>query len=129
ECMRAYILLELPGGRERVLNLYREIAAGRPKGYAAFYALTVLLLLRERERAIGGFREELAHPERWPGLQNREFYRHLLEYGAERISAEQLLKVAEPSWWNQNTAHYLIALSELSHGDRKEAGKHFQKCL
>jgi serine/threonine protein kinase/Flp pilus assembly protein TadD len=130
DCFRAYILAELPGGREQALAVYREIAAGRPKSITAHFALTILLLLGNREEAVAGYREMVTHPGSWPASHSqREFFLRLPEYGADLIAAEKLLEVARPSRWSECTARYLIALSILSQGDREGACKHLRECL
>ncbi len=131
DCYRAYNLVELPGGRERAMAVYREVAAARPRGLAAHYALTVLLLLGEKEKAAEGYRQELAYPDQRPAafMGTPEFVLRFLEYGAEQRSAEELLAAAGPSRWSQCMAHYLIALRLLSRGERAGARDHFRKCL
>jgi serine/threonine protein kinase/Flp pilus assembly protein TadD len=132
DCIQAYILPELPGGQERALAIVEEIAAERPKAITTYFALTALLLQGKTELAVAGYRELLAQPERWRATidfsPSPQFWRRVLEYGAARISEQELLRAAQHSLWDQSVAHYLIAFNTLSQGDRIGAREHFQKC-
>jgi hypothetical protein len=52
-----------------------------------------------------------------------------VRYIAGKLSADELLRRAGRSQWDQCLAHYYIAMMKLAEGDRKGAKEHFDKAF
>jgi hypothetical protein len=46
-----------------------------------------------------------------------------------RLSADDLIRAAEGSQWDQCLAHYNVAMTKLAEGDRNAAKEHFDKAV
>jgi serine/threonine protein kinase len=125
---RPFIVAELPDGRSRALQAYRENRELFTKGYSAIFNQATLLLLGMREEAKAASAELRKHEERLTGLQ-REHYLRILDYCAGAIPEEDFLKAEAGSRWSQCDVHFYVALNQLSQGDRAGAREHFQKAL
>jgi tetratricopeptide (TPR) repeat protein len=112
----------------RALEAYVDFAGRTQDGAAVMDAQSVLRLLGQREDAVKASKALLAQPERFYTLR-REPILQCLRYNAGELSAEELLQSAGRSRWNQCLAHYNIAMTKLSEGDREGAKNHFDKAV
>jgi lipopolysaccharide biosynthesis regulator YciM len=106
-------------------NEYAERSQERsPDGHALMLAQTVLYLLGGKEDAVRASQELQKHPE-WFYTLRRKPILWCLDYNAGDITADELLKKAKGSHWNECLAHYHIAMNKLAEGDRTGAKEHF----
>jgi serine/threonine protein kinase len=126
--MRAIVLTEMPGGPERALKAYEELAARYQGSIMLLYYQTLLRLLGRKADAVAASLDCRQHADRLPALE-RTFFQGLLDYNCELISADELLRTAAGHKWQLCHAHHTIALTKLAEGDRRGARDHFRKAV
>jgi tetratricopeptide (TPR) repeat protein len=109
-------------------QLYEEIAS-RPdlRDWDLLNQQLILRFLGEKERAVELSRRILNEPEKFP-LAMRKAFSRSLEYCAEECSSEELLTSLAGNSADECCAHFCIALTSLSMGDREDARRHFELC-
>jgi len=128
ETVRGYVLVELPGGSELALKHFRQQWAADPSLLRGMYYQTMLRLMGRKEDAVIAcrqLRQKTATSSAWRAA----WYHRLLDYNCDFLSENELLRAAGDSKWNQCEAHYSIALTRLSVGDRVGACEHFRKAI
>jgi RNA polymerase sigma factor (sigma-70 family) len=104
--------------------------AGRVQdGAAAMDAqAAVLCLLGNKEEAVNTSKALLRQPEKFYTLRRQSILR-CLRYNAGDLPADQLVREAGSSRWDQCLAHYYVAMTKLAGGDRRGAQEHFDKVI
>jgi hypothetical protein len=97
-------------------------------GAAAMDTLAVLCLLGKKEEAVKACKELQNQPARFYSLR-REPLLACLRYNAGELPADELIRGAKGSRWNECLAHYYVAMTKLAEGDRKGAQEHFDKVI
>jgi hypothetical protein len=108
-----------------------------PPGVAEVWYRPLGWLLSGRKEEARDLFEQLASTNRSEAVAagnspTRSELQRLLDYGAGRITSDQLLtppEAAAPSNLRRNDAHFLVAMQLLSAGRRRAAAEHFQGCL
>jgi tetratricopeptide (TPR) repeat protein len=126
--MRAFVLAEMPGGRDRALQAYHDLKPRTPPGILQVHNQTILRLLGHKPDAVAASLESRKQVEQSPFAAMGHLQR-LLDYNSELISADELLRGVGASKWGQCTAHWCIALTKLAEGDRPGAREHFRKAV
>jgi tetratricopeptide (TPR) repeat protein len=126
DIMRMYISAELPEGRQKALQAYRE-AGGRYEGTSLLFQNTVLYLLGQKNTAAAKYRE-MEFPKALANVRQGS-YGKLLEYNRGTIGALELLSAVKGSKYHECNAHFFIAMSLLADGDRAAAREHFTECV
>ena len=125
EWMRAYLLLEIPGGRDGAEAIYQAL---RRRGDWTELLETINVSLRlgrpEEEQKVA--LEQLASV---PTTKHWEFYEHVYRYVGSGINENELLRFAGSSARNQLMAHWYIGMRKLSRGDRDGARRSFQQAV
>jgi hypothetical protein len=88
----------------------------------------VLCLLGKKEDAVEASKALLKREDLFYTLRREPILR-CVRYNAGELSADELLRRAERSPWDQCLAHYYIAMTKLAEGDRKGAKEHFDKAF
>jgi hypothetical protein len=112
----------------RAKKAYEDFAAWSQDGAAVENTQTVLCMLGRKGDAVEASKALLGQPERFYTLRREPILR-CLRYNAGELSADELLQGAGRSRWDQCMAHYSIAMTKLSEGDRKGAKEHFDKAI
>lgn len=112
----------------RALRASEDYTERTQDGAAVMDAQTVLCLLGLKEEAVKASKALLGQPERFYTLR-REPILQCLRYKAGEITADELIRSAGRSRWNQCLAHYNIAMMTLAEGDREVAREHFDKAV
>jgi tetratricopeptide (TPR) repeat protein len=98
-------------------------------GAAVMDSQAVLCLLGKKAEAVEANKALLnEQPSRFYTLRRKPLLR-CLEYNAGELSADDLLRGAEGSLWDQCLAHHYIAMTHLADGDRIGAKKHFDQVV
>jgi hypothetical protein len=124
QCVRAFVLAELPNGQASALTAYEGAVRAAPDSFAALWASSVLRLLgREREavQACRRIRDRMKGPTPWRAEWNKK----LVDYLCGDLEADDLLRAATASGWDQCEGNHYIAMTKLAEGDRAGARKHF----
>jgi hypothetical protein len=121
------VLLELPGRRADVEELYRQRQATARQGTAPIYDVILLLLMGEKEKARQHALWLKADLPRIPG--RTAWYAKLNDYYAGAISEEQFLNEIGTSRWNQSDGFFAIGLMHLLDGDRTGAEAYFRRAM
>jgi tetratricopeptide (TPR) repeat protein/tRNA A-37 threonylcarbamoyl transferase component Bud32 len=112
----------------RAVKASEDYAKTAKDGAAVMDTLGVLRMLGQKEEAVKACEALLDRPELFYTLR-REPILQCLRYNAGKMTADELVKLAGSSRWNQCLAHYHIAMTKLSEGDRKAAKEHFEKAV
>jgi serine/threonine protein kinase len=88
----------------------------------------VLYLLGKKEDMVEVSQKLQKEPDRFYSLRREPILR-CLRYTAGDLSADDLIRGAKGSRWDQCLAHYYVALTKLAEGDRKGAREHFDKVV
>jgi tetratricopeptide (TPR) repeat protein len=128
-----FVLAELDYPKEhdwpdRALKAYEKFAETAQDGAAIMDTQTVLCLLGQKKLAVKASQALLKQKDRFYTLRREPILR-CVRYNAGELSAEELLKHAGRSRWDQCLAHYSIAMTKLADGDRKGAKEHFDKAV
>jgi tetratricopeptide (TPR) repeat protein len=128
---RGIVLAAMLGRREEAERAFDDAVRGSQSGAALGLAPAFLQLLgpqsREKSRqAARDIRERSGHliptwRERW--------YHHLLDFHADLIDADKLLKKAGESRFSQCEAHFYVGLRQLAEGKRAEAKASFRRSI
>jgi serine/threonine protein kinase len=114
----------------RALEAYKDFAKRTQDGAALMDTQGVLCLLGKKEDAVKASKALLGQPWRFYTLRRKPLLRCLrYNAGDPTMTADNLIKLAGNSRWNQCLAHYNIAMTKLADGDRKGAKKHFDKAF
>jgi tetratricopeptide (TPR) repeat protein len=114
----------------RALKAYEDFAARSQDGAAVMDAQTVLCLLGRKPDAVKASKALLGKPERFYTLRRVPILRCLrYKAGDPTMPANELIRSAGRSRWNQCLAHYNIAMMKLAEGDREGAKEHFDKAV
>jgi tetratricopeptide (TPR) repeat protein len=125
---RACVVMELEDGYQRALEMFHQMMARPSQGVYALDPPWIPLLLGRQAEAVAAAqqsRERVAQMPPWMF----EWYRHLLDYQCDMISAEELLAAAAGSRLHQCEAHFHIGLGLLAEGDRTGAREHFSAAV
>jgi hypothetical protein len=95
---------------------------------AAVDTQAVLCLLGKKEEAVRTSKEFQKRPAQFYMLR-REPLLACLRYNAGDLPADEFIRGAQGSRWNQCLAHYYVAMTKLAEGDRKGAQEHFDKVI
>jgi tetratricopeptide (TPR) repeat protein len=112
----------------RARKAYEDFAAWAQDGAAVMDTQAVLCLHGKKGDAIKAGRALLKQPERFYTLRREPILR-CLRYNAGAIPADDLVRGAGRSRWDQCLAHYYVAMTKLAEGDRKGAQEHFDKVI
>jgi tetratricopeptide (TPR) repeat protein len=112
----------------RARKAYEDFAAGAQDGVAVMDTQMVLCLLGKKGDAIEASKPLLKQPERFYWLRREPILR-CLRYNAGALSADDLVRGAGRSRWDQCLAHYYVAMTKLAEGDRKGAQEHFDRVI
>jgi len=107
-----------------------EDFAARSQDWAAVIdtQAAVLCLLGKKGDAIEASKALLQQKDRLYTLRREPILR-CLRYNAGDLSADDLVRGAEGSRWDQCLAHYYVAITKLATGDREGAQEHFDKVV
>jgi tetratricopeptide (TPR) repeat protein len=89
---------------------------------------TFLCLLGNKQEAVKTSKRLQEPPTRFYMLR-REPLLACLRFNAGDLPADEFIRGAEGSRWNQCLAHYYVAMTKLAEGDRKGAQEHFDKVI
>jgi tetratricopeptide (TPR) repeat protein len=131
--LRPFVLAELDYPKEhdwpaRARKALEDFSATAKDGLAVMDAQTVLCLLRKKEDAVEASKALLKREDLFYTLRRKPILR-CVSYNAGELSADELLRRAGRSQWDQCLAHYYIAMTKLAEGDRKGAKEHFDKAV
>jgi tRNA A-37 threonylcarbamoyl transferase component Bud32/tetratricopeptide (TPR) repeat protein len=112
----------------RALKAAEDFAAGTQDGAAVMDTQAVRCLLGKKEDAVKANKALLSQPQRVYELR-RDAILRCLRYNAGVLSAEELIRDAGRSRWDQCLAHYYVAMTKLAEGDRKGAQEHFDTVI
>jgi tetratricopeptide (TPR) repeat protein len=112
------------GAREAARNFAERIQDGA----AAMDTQAVLCLLGNKAESVKTSKELLKQPEKFYTLR-REALLACLRYNAGDLPADEFIRGAIGSRWNECLAHYYVAMTKLADGDRKGAQEHFDKVI
>jgi hypothetical protein len=116
------------GWPARVLKAAEDFAERTHDGAAVMDTQAVLCLLGKKEDAVKANKALLSQPQRVYALRQDAILR-CLRYNAGVLSAEELIRDAGSSRWDQCLAHYYVAMTKLAEGDRNGAQEHFDKVI
>jgi hypothetical protein len=97
-------------------------------GLALMTIQTVLSLLGKKEEAVIASKALQNQPERFYMLRRAPSLR-CLSYNAGDLPADELIRDAKGSRWDQGLANYYVAMTKLAEGDRKGAQEHFDRVV
>jgi hypothetical protein len=123
---RAFILAELPNGRERAGEQF-QVAEAEEARFGRVAAPMILLLLRRGPEAAQASRKIRDDPAALPPW-DPDWYLRYLDYYCGTITGDELLKAAGTCRPKLCEAHCAIGLHRLAEGDREGAKNHFRKC-
>jgi tetratricopeptide (TPR) repeat protein len=131
--LRPFVLAELdhPNKHDwpsRAKKATEDFAAWSQDGAAIMDTQTVLCLLRKKEDAVKASKKLKSEPSRFYTLRSKPL-QLCLDYNAGDLTADELLKGAGHSRWDQCLAHFYIAMTKLAEGDRSGAREHFDKAI
>jgi hypothetical protein len=112
----------------RALKAYEDFAVRTRDGVAVMDTQMVLCLLGKKGDAIEASKPLLKQPERFYMLRREPILR-CLRYNAGALPADDLVRDAGGSRWDQCLAHYYVAMTKLAEGDRIGAQEHFDKVI
>jgi hypothetical protein len=113
----------------RALEAYKEFAASSKDGAAVMNTQSVLCLLGKKREAVEARKAlQSEQPSRFYTLRSKPLLR-CLDYNAGDLTADELLKGAGSSRWDQCLAHFYIAMAKLVEGDRTGAKEHFDEAI
>ena len=112
----------------RARKAYEDFAARSQDGTAVMDTQSVLCLLEQKADAVEASKALLKQTDRFYTLRREPILR-CLRYNAGELSADELIRAAEGSRWDQCLAHYNVAMTKLAEGDRKGAREHFDKVV
>ena len=128
DLFRCFLLAEIDGTTERGVALCRALCKPDQRGRDFLYCQCMLRLLGGKEESIAACREWAAHPERMRNLP-LAFIQRAIEYYAGLADEKQLLEASKDSFNDQCSAHFVIALLQLSEGRRAAARDHIRRCV
>ena len=126
--LRGYIVAELPNGPNIAFQEFNKAWQRNPSPMDAMTFETTLRLLGRKAEAVQASLQLRERAALLPPARNG-WYHRLLDYHCNRLSADDLLKQAGPSRWNQSEAHFRIGLTRLAEGDRRGACEHFRQTV
>jgi tRNA A-37 threonylcarbamoyl transferase component Bud32/tetratricopeptide (TPR) repeat protein len=112
----------------RALKASEDYTARTQDGAAVMDTQTVLCLLGRKGDAVKASKALLGQPERFYTLRREPILR-CVRYKAGELTADELIRSAGRSQWDQCLAHYSVAMTKLAEGDRKGAKEHFDKAV
>jgi tetratricopeptide (TPR) repeat protein len=112
----------------RALKAYDDFAVRTQDSAAVMDTQTVLCLLGKKEDAVRASKALLGQPERFYTLRRDPLLR-CLHFNVGDLPADELIRRAGRSRWDQCLAHYSVAMTKLAEGDRKGAQQHFDKLV
>jgi hypothetical protein len=128
-----FVLAEHDYGEEadwpaRALRTCKEYAKRTQDGAAVMDAQSVLCLLGMKAEAVEASEALLEQEDRFYTLRRDPIVR-CVQYNAGKIKADELIRLAGRSRWDQCLAHYNIAMMMLAEGDREGAKAHFTEAV
>jgi tetratricopeptide (TPR) repeat protein len=112
----------------RALKAYEDYATRTQDSAAVMDTQTVLCLLGRKGEAVKASKALLKQPERFYTLRREPILR-CVRYNAGDLRADELVRAAGGSRWDQCLAHYYVAMTKLAEGDRNGAREHFDKAV
>jgi hypothetical protein len=112
----------------RARKAYEDFAVRAQDGVAVMDTQMFLCLLGKKEDAVQASKALLKQPEKLYTLR-REAILRCLRYNSGDLPADDLVRDAGSSRWDQCLAHYYVAMTRLAEGDRKGALEHFDKVI
>jgi hypothetical protein len=106
----------------------KEFTARCQDGAAVMDSQAVLYLLGEKQEAVKASQKLQKEQGRFYLLRRDPILR-CLSFNAGELSADELIRGAEGSRWDQCLAHYYVAMTKLAEGDREAAKEHFDKVV
>jgi hypothetical protein len=110
----------------RARKAVADFTASSQDGAAVMSAQTVLCLLGDKRDAIKASQKLQQEPE--PGrfyTLRREPILRCLRYNAGELAADDLVRGAKGSRWDECLAHFCVAMTKLAEGDRNGAKEQF----
>jgi tetratricopeptide (TPR) repeat protein len=129
-----FVLAELDNAKKqhdwpaRALKAVEDYTKRTQDGVAVMDCQTVLYLLGMKKEAVEASKALLGQPERFYSLRREPLLR-CLRYNAGKLKADELVRSAGRSQWDQCVAHYCVAMTKLADGDREGAKEHFDKAV
>jgi tRNA A-37 threonylcarbamoyl transferase component Bud32/tetratricopeptide (TPR) repeat protein len=123
-----YDYRDKPDWPARALKAYEDYAARTQDGAAVMDAQSVLRLLGKKEEAVKASEALLEQKDRFYTLRREPIVR-CVRYNAGKLTADELIRSAGRSRWDQCLAHYNVAMTKLAGGDRTGAKEHFNKAV
>ena len=135
DCLLPFVLAEhdydpaKPDWQDGALKASKDYAKRFQNEHALMDSRTVLCLLGRKEEAVKASQELLPQLvlSFYP-LRQAPILR-CVAYNAGELTADELVKAAKGSRWDQCLAHYHVAMTKLAEGDRKGAQEHFEKVV
>jgi tetratricopeptide (TPR) repeat protein len=113
----------------RARKAAEDFTASSQDGAAVMNAQAVLCLLGNKRDAVEASRKlQQEQPGRFFTLRPEPILR-CLRYNASEISADDLVRGAKGSRWDECRAHFCVAMTKLAEGDRTWARKHFDMAV
>src|SRR5262249_33816740 len=112
----------------RARKAVEDFTASSQDGAAVMNAQAVLCLLGKKADAVEASKALLKEGGRFYTLRREPILR-CLRYNAGELTADELVRSAGRSRWDQSLAHFCVAMTKLAGGDRKGAQKHFDRVV
>jgi tetratricopeptide (TPR) repeat protein len=114
----------------RARKACEDFAANAQDLAAVMDTQTVLCLLGQKEQAVKASKGLLEQKEQFYTLRREPILRCVrFDAGDPTMTADELVRHAGSSRWDQCLAHYSIAMTKLAEGDRDGAREHFDKAV
>jgi serine/threonine protein kinase len=130
--LKGFVVAELANGQaeaQAVCETATKEAVAAPASIAGTWGPQLLLrLLGRKPQAEEACRQARARSMgRFPSRS--EWIKRLLDYNCGDLNDQQLYQAAGASRLDKCEAHFHIAMTKLSEGDRRSASEHFRQCI
>jgi serine/threonine protein kinase len=129
ELVRLMVLADQDGNPTRARGAYKHLAVPDLDARRQLKCLLILRLLGRKAESELACLDLGKKPDRFSDFDRHDSTRRLVEYGAGKLGADQLLLASATSRGNLCEAHCFIAITTLAEGDRARAREHFRAAL